>query len=212
MLSLSGEDEVHRDLSLRASRNIESYEKRRVWGTLACVVLCGAVASTGCGSVPVTDGFRSQLPQQSEKIIVWGHHPSAVDTATIWLQRRGLSALDQAGLQQALGEHRPRAVRWEAAAEEEAVILKAATDLGVDQVVFVQDFGDLRAPMVSIRGVQAPTRRVLWGGTARFADYGSKPPTDALADLTCQALATAWGLREPGEKRFKSSQAMCTAP
>jgi hypothetical protein len=92
------------------------------------------------------------------------------------------------------------------------VILKAAADLGVNQVVFVQDFGDLRAPMVSIRGVQASTQRVLWGGTARFADYRSRPPTDALADLTCQALATAWGLREPGEKWFKSSQSMCTEP
>ena len=61
---------------------------------------------------------------------------------------------------------------------------------------------------VSVRGVNVQTSEVAWSGTARYP----KPISgieDALTRLTCQALATAWGLRPPGQDKF-DSQAMCT--
>jgi hypothetical protein len=81
--------------------------------------------------------------------------------------------------------------------------------MGVQEVVFVDRGGDDRAPMISVRGVQTESGRVHWSGTARYDTFETRPPKDTLANLTCQALATAWGLREPGTKWFTSSQAMC---
>jgi hypothetical protein len=168
------------------------------------------VLLSGCGLVPVTDGFHRQLPSSSERIIVWGNHASTVSTATTWLQKRGLASVDQTGLHQMLDEKQLEEKHLRVRSlQDEAAILRAAKALGVGQVVFVHHIGDIRAPMVSIRSIQVETNQLLWGGSARFPGYHTRPLTEALTDLTCQALATAWGMRPPGEKWFASSEKMC---
>jgi hypothetical protein len=67
----------------------------------------------------------------------------------------------------------------------------------------------LQSTSVSIRGVNVGTSEVTWSGTARYPQpVGGLD--DALAKLTCQALATAWGFRPPGQHKL-DSQAMCQA-
>ena len=59
---------------------------------------------------------------------------------------------------------------------------------------------------VSIRGVNVETSEVLWSGMARYPNPVGGIE-DALAKLTCQALATGWGFRPPGQHEI-TSQAM----
>lgn len=159
-----------------------------------------------CSCVPVTNGFHSELPRRATNTIVWGDDVSAVGTATTWLQRQGLTVIERSLLAGVL-ETENRDVTH--TLKDEATIVQAAKTMGVQEVVFVDRGGDDQAPMVSVRGVQIESGRVHWSGTARYDTFKTRPPKDTLADLTCQALATAWGLREPGTKWFTSSQTMC---
>ena len=61
----------------------------------------------GCAPrYPVTDGFHKTLPQQNTRAVVWGNHPAAAGTATTWLQKRGLTIVERARLQQVFDEQR----------------------------------------------------------------------------------------------------------
>jgi hypothetical protein len=93
--------------------------------------------------------------------------------------------------------------------KDEAAILQTAKKMGVQEVVFLDRGGDARAPMISVRGVEVPTGRVSWSGSARYASFETRPTKDALALLTCEALATVWGFRPAGTKWFLSSEKMC---
>jgi hypothetical protein len=156
--------------------------------------------------VPVTNGFHAELPKRATATIVWGDDLSAVGTATIWLQRQGL-AVTERSLLAAMPDIENTDLTH--TLKDEVTILQTAKKLGVQEVVFVHRGGDDRAPMISVRGVQAESGRVHWSGTARYDTFKTRPPKDTLANLTCQSLATAWGLREPGTKWFISSQKMC---
>ena len=50
----------------------------------------------------ITDGFHSTLPNRNARLVVWGKHPSATETATTWLQKRGLKIVERARLKQVL--------------------------------------------------------------------------------------------------------------
>jgi hypothetical protein len=159
-----------------------------------------------CSCVPVTNGFHAELPKRETATIVWGDDLSAVGTATTWLQQQGLVVTERSLLAGTLDmEHRDMTHTL----TDEATMLQTAKTMGVQEVVFVDRGGDDRAPMVSVRGVQADSGRVHWSGTARYDTFKTRPTKDTLANLTCQALATAWGFRESGTKWFTSSQAMC---
>lgn len=160
-----------------------------------------------CSSPPVTDGFLIDLPKPGTPTIVWGNDPSAVGVATTWLQRRGLSIIEPSTLAVYAERERTEVAHT---LLDEAEIIQAAKKLGVQEVVFVDRGGDYRAPMVAVRGVHIESGRVHWSGNARYSTFETRPPKDSLANLTCQALATAWNFRPPGSKRFISSEAMCS--
>jgi hypothetical protein len=159
-----------------------------------------------CSCAPITNGFHADLPKLATATIVWGDDLSAVGTATTWLQRQGLAVTERSLLANTLEMENMDLAHT---LKDEAAILQTAKKMGVQEVVFVDRGGDDRAPMISVRGVQTESGRVHWSGTARYDTFETRPPKDTLANLTCQALATAWGLREPGTKWFTSSQAMC---
>ena len=137
---------------------------------------------------------------------MWGNHPTVVETTTTWLKKRGLFALDPASVGKAIEQSD---LKWVHTFKDELAILHAAKDLGAEQAVFVNRSGDRRAPSVSVRGVQVKSNQVMWIGSGRYADYLQDPENDILAKLTCQALATAWGYRPAGQKRWVSSLGLC---
>ena len=165
----------------------------------------------GC-STPVTDGYRSDLPQPGTRTIVWGNDVSAVAVATTWLQKRGLSVMERTTLVQYLEpetEEMTRTLDLSHTMKDEAAILRVAKKAGVKEVVFVDRGGDARAPMISVRGLNAESGEVHWSGSARYAKFQTRPAKHALANLTCEALATAWEFRPPGSKWLISSEGMC---
>lgn len=183
--------------------------------------------TVGCTPMyPVTDGFHQTLPRQGNRAVVWGDHQAAVGTATTWLQKRGLTIVERARLQQVFNE---QAIRLTHTPDDDAQVLRVGKLLGAETVVFVdtpfqkelrssftvtkaEAKGDEYAEYstsVSIRGVNVGTSEVTWSGTARYPQP-VRGLDDALAKLTCQALATAWGIRPPGQHEL-DSQVMCQA-
>ena len=160
----------------------------------------------GCGSGPVTDGFLKELPKPGTQTIVWGNDLSAVGVATTWLQKRGLSVIESSTLVVDVDKERAELGHT---LLDEAGILQSAKKLGVQEVVFVDRGGDYRAPMITVRGILIESGQIHWSGSARYTTFETRPPKDTLANLTCQALATAWNFRPPGTKWFVSSEAMC---
>ena len=159
------------------------------------------------GCVPVTDGVRHDLPAKDALMIVWGDDGSAVGMATTWLQKRGLSVLERSLLYANLETDHLELTHT---LKDEATILQIAKKMeGVQEVVFLDRGGDARAPMISVRGVDVQTGRISWSGSARYARFETRPTKDALALLTCEALATVWGFRPAGTKWFLSSEKMC---
>ncbi len=76
------------------------------------------------------------------------------------------------------------------------LVTSKASDLDVQVVVWVQMTGDLRAPMIAVRGVDVGSNAIVWSGYARATDYRASPAPDRVADLTCRALSAAWHERD----------------
>lgn len=190
------------------------------------------IALSGCQLLPaqpiyaITDGFHHQLPQANTRIVIWGGAPVVTGTATIWLQKRGLRVVERAKLLQIFEEQR---IRLTHTADDEGPILQVGKLLGAGMVVFtdasvssgivsnysVNAYGGgggaatVTSASVSIRGVDVETSEVVWNGTARYPKQSGGSQEDALAKLTCQSLATAWGFRPAGDEAI-SSQSMCS--
>ena len=67
-------------------------------------------------------------------------------------------------------------------------------------------FIDTTSSAVSIRAVDLESGKIRWTGSAHYRDMRIKEPGDSSMTLTCQALATAWGFREPGDIYIPSQQ------
>lgn len=184
----------------------------------ALILILSISALFGCGAYPVTDGFQKALPQRQARIVVWGGNPMANAAVTTWLQKLGLTIIERTRLQQLLSEQR---VVLTNTPYDDVQILRVGKLLGLDHIVYVDvsavEMGAIKPlfnppittylASVSVRGVQVETGEVVWSGTARYRNPVTEYD-DYLVRLSCQALATAWGLRPPGEHPV-SSQAMC---
>jgi hypothetical protein len=188
---------------------------------LAVLVLSGCVHNI----YAVTDGFHHSLPQKDTRIVIWGNNPAVTGSATTWLQKRGLKVVERARLLQLFEEQR---IRLTHTSDDEGPILRVGKILGAGMVVFadgsttagvVSDYSvnkyggeggsqSIYSGVVTVRGVDVETSEVLWSGNARFPRQTRNSPEDALIKLACQALATAWGFRPPGDQAI-ASQAMC---
>ena len=178
--------------------------------TLVGAALLMALASCQIyNSHPVTqtDGSYVKIPDASTKAVVWGTRPEAVQSLTAWLLKRGVILFDgvkvnrmasDTGLQQPLSN---------------ADIFKLAKIAGAKQVIFIDVditswkrteivavFGQpptIYTASIFIRGVDVETGQIQWNGKAvstdKFTDL-----TEGIHQLTCHALATAWGIRQPG--------------
>jgi hypothetical protein len=177
---------------------------------LVCIAL--VVTLNGChiyNSYPATqtDGSGSSLktPNTSTKAIVWGDRPEAVQSLTTWLLKRGFTLIDGIKLNQLASEALVR--------PSNADIPKLAKIAGAKQVIFI-DADVSRLPgtdvetvlgqsrsnytaAVFIRALDVETGEIQWNGKAHSTDKFTNL-TEGIHQLTCHALATAWGLREPG--------------
>jgi len=137
----------------------------------------------------------------NETIVIVGNNNTANSMATIWLQKRGLLVLERSQLDQILAEQQLRLVR---SSDDEAMLLHVGRIAGASQIIFI----DTTSSTVSIRAVDLESGKIRWTGSAHYRDMRIKEPGDSSMTLTCQALATAWGFREPGDIYIPSQQ-MC---
>lgn len=162
----------------------------RQWIMMAVLVM-GTVLGTACAPVPILSGSHRTLPPVDAPVIVWGNHPAIVTAATSWLQVRGYTLIERAAIQALLEDPLDEGT---VEAETEVKVLRAAKTLKVDTVVFVHRSGDIRAPLVSVRGVEVQNHRVAWNGYAHYQAFVTQPFSHLLVSLTCQSLTKAWGI------------------
>lgn len=154
-------------------------------------LLISLVLSQACAPVPILSGSHTTLPPVTAPVIVWGNHPAVVTAATSWLQGRGFTLIERAAVQRLVEDPLD-----EGAVDNEiaVLVLGAAKTLKVDTVVFVHRSGDIRAPLVSVRGVDVESNRILWNGYGHYREFVTQPFSHLLVNLTCQAFAEAWGV------------------
>jgi hypothetical protein len=141
---------------------------------------------------PIVSGYPAAPPRHVKSVVVWGNDGRTVAAAAAWVKEHGLTVVHRDRIQQMLAN--------KAAAEDltlltEAAIVDAAGAVGADAVVFADRMGDVRPPMVSVKGIDARTGRLIWSGDARYDTFHGLPGTEAMTLLTDQALMTAWGLQ-----------------
>lgn len=179
---------------------------------LACAAL--VVVITGCqtyNSYPATqtDGSGSSVksPNASTKAVVWGTRPEAVQSLTTWLLKRGVTLIADVKMNQLASE---ALLRQSPSISD---IFKLAKSAGAKQIFFIDAdvspwpgsdiesiFGQNRisyTASVFIRALDTETGEIQWTGNAHSTDKFTNLK-EGFHQLTCHALATAWGLRQPG--------------
>ncbi len=157
-----------------------------------------------------TDGSYVRIPNASIKAAVWGTHPEAVQSLTTWLLKRGLILIDDVKMRQIASDTR---LNYPGVPVSNTDVFKLGKMAGAKQVIFVDaDVSTWRANGIEsvfgqspnvytgslfIRALDAETGEILWNGKALSTDKFTNL-TEGIHLLTCNALATAWGLRQPG--------------
>jgi hypothetical protein len=152
-------------------------------------------------SIPITDGFHTRLSPAGSTIVVMGSNIDANNAAITWLQKRGVSIVERTHLDQILAEQR-RQLTY--SSDEEGMLLQAGRILGASEIVFVET----SPTSVSVRSVELANGKIGWTGRAHYKDMKIAELGNPNMNLTCQALATAWGFRQPGDI-YIPSQIMC---
>ena len=178
-----------------------------IW--LASAVLLVILASCQRHNTPLsaaTDGSYLRLSDNSTRALVWGTEPEAVKSLKTWLLKQRIPLIDDVKLNQVASEkglHQPLS---------NADVLKLAKILGANQVIFVD--ADIQkwhreeilsflgqAPVYKaslfVRAVNTENGEIDWSGKAQSTEDFTNL-SEGIHQLTCHALATAWGLRSPG--------------
>jgi hypothetical protein len=169
---------------------------------------------------PITDGYHSKLPSPYTRAVVWGTRPDTVQSVSTWLLKRGILVVDQTKLMQAAADQKVSISGYQYL---ETDVLRTAKLVGARLVVFANaevgswevlgmDYGLPRSMKVysgtiSLRAVDVNTGEIEWSGKAQSSDRFNNLE-EGISQLTCHALATAWGLRNPGNT---SPETICQA-
>jgi len=156
-----------------------------------------------------TDGTYVKVPNASVKAVVWGTRPESVQSLTTWLMKRGMTLVDDVKMNQLASDIRMN----QTGTISNADIFKMGKTVAAKQIVFVDTdvstwrtgqiealFGqtqNLYTASVFIRALDAESGEIQWSGKAFSMDKFTNLK-EGIHQLTCHALATAWGLRPPG--------------
>ena len=173
---------------------------------LVIVASCQSYKTSLTPLVTETDGSYVRLPDKSTKAVVWGSNPEAVKSLKTWLLKQRITLVDDVKMNQIaneIGLHLP---------VSNPDVLKLAKTVGVKQVIFVDadvsalQTGEIASffgqkPMYNaslfLRALNVETGEIDWNGKASSTQPFTNL-TEGIYQLTCHALATAWGLRHPG--------------
>jgi len=180
---------------------------------ISLVVLLLAMA--GCHGynlveTPTTDGFHSKLPAPYTRAVVWGGRADTVQSASTWLLKKGLLVVDQTKVLQAAADQKVSLSGYQYL---ETDVLRMAKLVGARIVIFSNaEVGSWEAldwrsgiprsqrvysATIALRAVDVNTGEIEWSGKAQSTERFSNIE-EGISLLTCHALATAWGMRNPG--------------
>lgn len=177
-------------------------------------LLLALSALVGCSSYPITEGSHQTLPRQNQRVAVVGAYPSATGMAVKWLAHHGVVPVEASRTRPAPPDRAAEARELRKNAEARQ---RLARDSSADYLLVVetpQIEGEEGAPYlgpsgigssptiwyharVTIEGYRADTGESVWSGSAFYPNV-YEYLDEGLKELTCQALATAWGLRPSG--------------
>jgi hypothetical protein len=170
------------------------------------IVMLSSCHSHNSPLTAATDGSYLRLSDSSTKALVWGTEPESVKSLKTWLLKQRIPLIDDVKMNQLAHEkglHQP---------VSNPDVLKLAKTLGANQVVFVDAdiYQSRRDEMLSflgqstmykaslfVRALNAETGEIDWSGKAQSTEDFTNL-SEGIHQLTCHALATAWGLRAPG--------------
>ncbi|MBA2486990.1 MAG: hypothetical protein H0V35_13045 [Nitrospira sp.] len=182
---------------------------------LLMIVYAILLSTAGCRGyafveTPTTDGFHSKLPSPYTRAVVWGGRPDTIQSASTWLLKKGILVVDQTKVLQAAADQKVSLTGYQYI---ETDVLRMAKLVGARLVVFSNaevgswDALDWSAGFprsqrvysatISLRAVDVNTGEIEWSGKAQSTErFGNIE--EGVSLLTCHALATAWGMRNPG--------------
>jgi len=179
------------------------------WPVVLLLLLSGC-QTYNSHPLPQTDGTYAKLPNASVKAVVWGTRQESVQSLTTWLMKRGLTLVDDVKVNQMVSDIR---LYQPTTTISNADIFKMGKTVGAKQIVFVDTdvstwqtgeieafFGrsqNLYTASIYIRALDADSGEIQWSGKAFSMDKFTNLK-EGIHQLTCHALATAWGLRPPG--------------
>jgi hypothetical protein len=162
---------------------------------------------------PITSGAHTSLPAQDQHILIWADPPLA-DVALEWLRSHHYAHLlvpQKAPLQahQIAHDSSTRKAALALAQEMNAeFVLVLERNLTKDGALIEPHCGSRYDVSVELQGVLVASGDTALRGRAHYpqcVDVSDK----TVRSLTCQAFATAWGFRPPGQLEIPSSL-MCT--
>ena len=182
---------------------------RLLWTAFIFLFIAGC-RSYSTIETPITDGYHAKLPSPYTRAVVWGARPDTVQSVSTWLLKKGILVVDQAKLMQVAVDQKVPITGYQYV---ETDVLRTAKLVGARLVVFAnaevgswEVFGmDGAIPRsmkvytgtISLRAVDVNTGEIEWSGKAQSAERFNNLE-EGISQLSCHALATAWGLRNPG--------------
>ncbi|GMV48844.1 MAG: hypothetical protein UZ03_NOB001000330 [Nitrospira sp. OLB3] len=185
------------------------------WTKAFSIIFLCMVFTTGCRGyafteTPITDGFHAKLPAPYTRAVVWGGRPDTVQSVSTWLLKRGVLVVDQTKVLQAAADQKVSLSGYQYI---ETDVLRMAKSVGARLVVFTNaDVGSWEAvnwssglphgqrvysATIALRAVDVNTGEIEWSGKAQSTErFGNLE--EGIGLLACHALATSWGLRNPG--------------
>lgn len=156
---------------------------------------------------PITSGSHTLLPGERQRILVWGD-PVLAHLTEEWLRFHHYSnILIDPQISYRLSDRRA-AFAAAAKAHADLVLLLEREELK-DGALTQSNCGALFHITVDVRGLQLHNQETVLHGSAHYPHCVERND-QTIQNLTCQALATAWGFRTSGQLEIPSHLS-CTA-
>ena len=156
---------------------------------------------------PITHGFHTLLPTEGQRILLWGDPPS-LEVAAEWLRSHHYAPILAPPQNVRSGFNREAVLRLAAELEAEFALTLEQEELKMGALI-ESHCGNRFNLIVTVRGLTNVSRGTAFRGSAYYP-HCTEHTHEVIKNLTCQALATAWGYRPSGQLEIPSSLA-CTA-
>ena len=155
---------------------------------------------------PIARGSHTLLPTEQQRIIILGD-PLLARMAEEWFRSHHYSSILMLPQISQASSDRQGMITVAAEQNAEFVIILEREELN-DGALVKPHCGSLFNIHVNVRGLSVENRKTVLLGNAHYPHCIERSDT-TLQNLTCQALATAWGFRPSGQLEIPSHFA-CT--